>query len=145
MVKRYLQDLNNLKGVEGSFVATLQGQIIEKAGLKQSNAQLEALSQYLLRIIAAYELREKKTTEIELYWDNRYLICKSSGNFILVALCHTFQVVSLLRLTLNVTMANLLDDKKFLKSLGPIIFIPNELLNRNHLDGNELNLISKLK
>jgi hypothetical protein len=145
MIKRWLQDVSKLEGVEGVFIATLYGQIIEKTGLEQSNAQLEALSLYLLRINAAYELRGKKTMEIELYWDDRYLICKSSGNFILVTLCRSLQVLSLLRLNLNVTMAKLLDDKKFLKTIGPVIFNHEEVLNKTQLDSLELNLITKLK
>lgn len=145
MTKRWLQEIMNLEEVEGAFIATNHGKIVDKLGLYYNDHQLEGLSLYILRIMAAFQLFNKKTTELEFFWQSHYVICKGANNFLLVTFCRSYKEVSLLRLTLNVTMAKLLEDKKFLKSLGNLGLNTQLLLDSLKLDEIEQNLISKLK
>jgi len=140
-----LQDIMNLKGVEGVYIASNRAKIIEKSGLDLKDPQLEALSLRVLRIIAGYHKNSQKVNEIEFYWQNLYVICKVSNEFILVTFCKTPKVLALLRITLNVTLANLLEDKKFIKIIKDHVADRFFSLEKGERDETEKNLISKLK
>ncbi|MEJ2054685.1 MAG: hypothetical protein P8X42_12265 [Calditrichaceae bacterium] len=145
MSERLLQDIMNLEGVEGVFVVSNRAKVIEKMGLDLKDPQLEALSLRILRIVAGYHKNSQKVNEVEFYWHNLYVIGKISNEFILVTFCKTPKVLSLLRITLNVTLANLLEDKKFGKIIKDHVADRFFSLEKGEIDETEKNLISKLK
>lgn len=145
MSQRWLQEILNLDGIEGVFIASNRAKVIDKMGLDLKDPQLEALSLRILRIVAGYYLNSQKINEVEFYWQNLYVISKISAEFILVTFCKTPKVLSLLRITLNVTMANILEDKKFIKLIKDHVADRIFSLEKGEIDENEKNLISKLK
>jgi hypothetical protein len=145
MLQRWLQEIMNLDGVEGVFIASNRTRVIDKIGLDLKDSQLEALSLRVLRIVAGYHINSQKINEIEFYWQNLYVIGKVSSEFILITFCKTPKVLSLLRITLNVTMANILEDKKFIKVIKDHIADRIFSLEKGEIDEIEKNLISKLK
>ena len=145
MVNRWLQDITKIDGVEGVFLASVRGKILNKVGIKQSEETLEKLTVHLLRTIAAFHMQAKNVTELEFYWDNQYVICKNSNNFILVTICRSPEVLALLRITLNVALANLLEDKKFAKNIRGHASDKELVLKKGFFDETEKMLISKLK
>lgn len=145
MSQRWLQEIVNLEGVEGVFIASNRAKIIDKIGLDLKDSQLEALSLRILRIVAGYHLNSQKVNEVEFYWHNLYVIGKVASEFILVTFCKTPKVLSLLRITLNVTMANILEDKKFIKVMKDHVADKIFSLEKGGIDEIEKNLISKLK
>ena len=145
MAQRWLQEIMNLDGVEGVFIASNRARILDKMGLDLKDPQLEALSLRILRIVAGYHLNSQKINEVEFYWQNLYVIGKISSEFILITFCKTPKVLSLLRITLNVTLANILEDKKFIKLIKDHVADRAFSLERGDIDEIEKNLISKLK
>ena len=145
MIAGLLDDLNNIEGVDGAFIASNRAEIINKVGLSYTDDQLKALSLHVLRMVAALHLTEKKTVELEFYWQNLYIICKNSDNFMLITFCHTSSVLALLRITINVTMAKLSDDKKFSKWLKAHKADRDFLIRKGSLEENEEKLIESLK
>ena len=145
MSQRWLQEIMNLDGVEGVFIASNRAQVIDKMGLDLKDSQLEALSLRILRIVAGYHINSQKINEMEFYWQNLYVISKISGEFILITFCKTPKVLSLLRITLNVTLANILEDKKFIKLIKDHVADRVFPLEKGEIDEIEKNLISKLK
>ena len=145
MSQRWLQEIMNLDGVEGVFIASNRAKIIDKLGLDLKDSQLEALSLRILRIVAGYHLNSQKVNEVEFYWQNLYVIGKVSSEFILITFCKTPKVLSLLRITLNVTLANILEDKKFTKLIKDHVADRSFSLEKGEIDEIEKNLISKLK
>lgn len=145
MSQRWLQEIMNLDGVEGVFIASNRAKVIDKMGLDLKDSQLEALSLRILRIVAGYHINSQKINEMEFYWQNLYVISKISGEFILITFCKTPKVLSLLRITLNVTLANILEDKKFIKLIKDHVADRVFPLEKGEIDEIEKNLISKLK
>lgn len=145
MLKRWLQEIMNIEGIEGVFIVSGRSKIIEKLGLDLKESQLEALALRIQRIVAGFNLKAQKLNEIEFYWHNLYVISRVSNNFLLVTISRTPDVLSLLRITLNVALANLLEDKKFRKSIEDQVSDKSFALEKGEIDEAEKKIISKLK
>lgn len=145
MSKRWLQEIMNIEGVQGVFIASGRAKVLDKFGLDLKEAQLEALALRILRIVAGFHLKSQKVNEIEFYWQNLYIIGKVSNDFLLITICKTPKILSLLRITLNVTLANLLEDKKFKKLIKNHISDRSFPLEKGTIEETEKILISKLK
>lgn len=145
MLKRWLTEITSIDEVEGVYVASNRADIVNRVGLKHSDEELRELTIRILRIIAAFDSRGEKITEFEYYWQNYYVICKNSNQFMLVTVCRSVKVLALLRITLNVTMANLLEDRKFSKWLKSHIADKDFFLRKEGLTVAEEKLLSKLK
>jgi len=141
MVKKILNDIADIDGVDGAFIVSNRSEIIGKTGLEYSDKQLSALSTHLLRMIAAFHIKGKKTTELEFYWQNKYIICKNSDQFLAVVFCSTPHILAVIRITLNVTIAKLLEDKKFTKWLKSHIAGKEFMLRKGTLDATEEKLL----
>ncbi len=144
MVKALLNEINSMEGVEGVFIATNRSEITNKTGTGYKDAQLKQLATHILRISAGFHLKGKKVTELEFYWQNRYVICKISDYFALVTFCRTSRILSLLRITLNVTMSKLSEDKKFKKWLKSHIADTEFILHKPSIDTEEEKLLFHL-
>jgi hypothetical protein len=144
MVKQLLNEINGLEGVEGVFIVTNRSEITNKTGTEYKDTQLKQLATHILRINAGYHLKGKKVTELEFYWQNRYVICKISDYFTLVTFCRTPRILSLLRITLNVTMSKLAEDKKFKRWLKSHIADTAFILRKTTIDAEEEKLLSQI-
>lgn len=145
MVKKVLSEIVNTEGVTGAFIASNRSEIIGKRDLKFSEGQLKELSTHILRVIAAFHLTGKVTTELEFYWQNQYIICKTSDHFIVVTFCNSASILAFVRITLNVTVATLLEDKKFSKWLRTHIADRDFVLRKGQLNETETRLIDQLR
>ncbi len=145
MGNKWLDEIINIEGVDGAFIISNRGNLIADTALPFNDAQLYELGVHILRIIGSFHLKEKNVNELELYWDNYYIICKNSADFTLITLCKSSKVLSLLRITLNITIANLLEDKKFNKLLSGEIADKAFTLKRGEFEEIEKKMISKLK
>lgn len=144
MIIGLLDELNKIEGVDGAFITSNRAEIINKVGLSFTDDQLKNLSLNILRTVAAFHLTGKKTVELEFYWQNLYIICKNTDNFMLITFCRTTSVLALLRITINVTMAKLSEDKKFSKWLKSHKADQNFLLRKGSLEELEEKLIQPL-
>ena len=141
----WLDEIINIDGVEGAFIISNRGNLIEATMLPFTDQQMYSVSIRILRMIGSFHLNEKNVTELELYWDNYYIICKNSPDFTLITLCKSSKVLSLLRITLNITIANLLEDKKFKKLLNTEVADKAFTLKKGEFEEIEKKMISKLK
>ena len=82
---------------------------------------------------------------MEIYWENFHIIVKNSSQFILVSFCTSAGAQSLLRITQNVVLAHLLEDKKFMKLVKKHTSEKSVVLRKDKLDELELKLISELQ
>ena len=117
MNDRWLREIIQINGVSGVFIATGRGEILYKLGIREKNEQLAPLVVCLLRIHGVFHAKKQNVTEIELFWKNHYVNCRHAHNFMLVTLCGTPKVISLLRITVNVALANILDDTSIMKEI----------------------------
>jgi hypothetical protein len=144
-MKRWLQEITNMEGIEGVFISSGRAKIIAKLGLDLNDSQLQALALYTLRIVAAFYQKTQKINEIEFYWKNLFIIGRVASDFLVITVCTTPKVLALLRITLNVTLSNLLEDKKFMRLIKEQAADKNILLEKGEMTDIEKNLITKLK
>lgn len=145
MSDRWLDEIANVEGVNGVLIASGRGKILRKVGLKEKDSQLELLVIRILRILGAFYARGQNVTEIELYWQDHYANCRHSNNLVMVTLCQTPKVISFLRITLNVALANILEDKKIMKQVKSHATDKTLILSKNLQDQTETQLIAKVR
>lgn len=144
-MKRWLQEITSMEGVEGVFISSGRARIIAKLGLDLNDLQLQALALYTLRIVAAFHQKQQKINEIEFYWKNLFIIGRAASDFLVITVCTTPKVLALLRITLNVTLSNFLEDKNFMRLIKEQAADKTILLEKGELTEFEKNLITKLK
>ena len=145
MVNRWLKEITDITGVEGLLLVSDNGYIIEKVGIELEQGVLEQMAKRIIRIIAAHNLDEKFVREIELIWNNYRILAMSTKTFTLIILCRSTKVLSLLRITVNVVLGHLLEDKKSRKRINKYTGQPEIVLEKDYLDQLEIKLISKLQ
>lgn len=145
MSERWLREITDINGVEGVLLVSPGGQIIEKIGTQFDRSALERISRHILRIIASHDLAQKEIREIELAWYDYSILAMNTGTFIIVVFCSSIRSLSLLRITLNVVSAHIMEDRKTMKKINKIAAGSEIVPDENDLDDSEINLISKLQ
>ena len=145
MATEWLNDISSIDGVEGVLVCSNTGKIIDKISKVLDDEKLESIALYLLRIISANNLKSQSVSDMEIYWEKFHIIVKNSSQFLLVSFCTSSGAQSLLRITQNVVLAHLLEDKKFMKLVKKHTSEKSVVLRKEKLDESEIKLISKLQ
>ena len=145
MANRWLNEIYEIEGVDAVIVSSNIGKIIDKICKKLTNDKLEGIALYLLRIVSANYLKGNVVKDIEIFWENYHVIAKISSKFILISICTSPRILSLLRITQNVVLSHLLEDKKFMKLVKKHASEKSVVLRKGKLDASEINLISKLQ
>jgi len=144
MKNEWLEDIIQLEGVQGAFIISNRGSVLSLAGNLKKNQRLEDLSGRILKSAAVFHKLSQSLTEMEIFWHQQLIICKVSQNFILVTVCSSRQILPLLRITLNVSYARLLEDKKFYKLVRDEAGDRTLFLNRDKLEAKETEIYSKI-
>ncbi len=144
-MESWLKNILTLDGVEGGLILLRTGEILVEKGLDQHKAELSELAKRFLRVISLYRKYSSSIREIEIVWQNKRLIGAADDAFIILILCGADTSFPLLRMTLNVTLAQILKDKKTSKILKKIQETKIDHLRVGDLDEIEINLISKLQ
>jgi len=145
MATKWLNDISIIEGVEGVLICSNTGRIIEKISKVLDDEKLENIALNLLKIISANSLKGQNVSDMEIYWEKFHIIVKISSQFLLVSFCTSEGAQSLLRITQNVVLAHLLEDKKFMKIVKKHTSEKSVVLRKDKLDESEINLISKLQ
>ena len=145
MVNRWLKEITDVTGVEGAILVSDNAHIIEKIGTVPEPGTLEQIAKRILRIITAHNLDEKSVKEIELIWHDYRILAMSAQLFTLIIFCGSTKALSLLRITVNVVVGHLLEDKKSMKQINKFTGQSEIVLDKDYLDQLEIKLISKLQ
>jgi predicted regulator of Ras-like GTPase activity (Roadblock/LC7/MglB family) len=144
-ISRWLKEIADIKGVEGVYVVSNRGQIIAHTSLKIESARIETIASRILHIEGAFHRNWSALKEIELVSTEYRIIGMMRENFTILTFCNEEQALSLIRMTLNVVLAHLLEDKKFMKFINKFPVKKTVLLEKAKLDMEETKLISKLQ
>ena len=144
MPERILKEIQNIETVELVAICSFKGEIGFKSGNMIPDADIGRIAIYLLRIYAAQKAQGNKLISMELFWNNHFLTARFADGFLIITICSSIEVLALLRITLNVTVANLLENKQFLKWLKKHSQDVNKHLRRGNFDDLEISLISRL-
>jgi len=143
MLKRWIDEITNLDNVKGVFVASLRGKVIESQGLDLDTYSMEQIAGRLLRMVAIMD-ETTLTGDIELFWEDKFVICKASHNILLVAICDKASDLAMLRITINVNLSHILQNKKIAKIAK--IQTPHRahVLKKGKFGEDELKLLSSI-
>ncbi|MCB0281197.1 MAG: hypothetical protein H6627_09545 [Calditrichae bacterium] len=145
MIERWLTEINTLPGVETVFIASGRGSVLYNAGkLKLSSKELEDIALRVLRIGALFNEKDENVSEIELFWKNVFIISKISNNILLTTICQNPKILPLLRITLNVSLSHLLQEKKIIKQAKNHATDKTLVLRKGKFDEDELSLLSSI-
>jgi len=145
MSERWLREITDINGVEGILLVSSNGHFIEKIGIQFSREILDGISRNILRIVASHDLAEKQIKEVELAWHDYRILAMRTTSFVLILFCKSTNSMSLLRITLNVVAAHLMEDKKIKKKIKKLSKVSSSVLDKSELEESEINLISKLQ
>jgi hypothetical protein len=141
----WLKEITAIAGVEGVLLASNEGILIDKIGTQLDPPKLEEITQRIMRIIAAYDSCKKFLKEFEFIWYDYHLLVMTSNEFAIIIFCGSTKALSLLRITINVVVAHILEDKKSMKEIKKYSADRKTVLKNDDLDQSEINLISKLQ
>ncbi len=145
MSERWLREITDISGVEGVLLVSSIGKFIENIGTPFDRDVIENISRNILRIVASHDLAEKQIKEVELAWYNYRILAMRTNAFVIIVFCNSTKVLSLLRITMNVVAAHIMEDKKTMKKIKKSVGEGTSVLDKNELDESEINLISKLQ
>lgn len=141
----WLKKIAEMQGVEGAFLLIHTGEILAQEGLDSRLGVLPELAKRFLRITSAYKKNKLEVSEIEVVWQGRRIIGVAENLFQLIVLCHPEGSLPLIRMTVNVSLAELSSDKKLHKILKKRQDIKVDHLRTGDLDETELKLIASLQ
>ena len=145
MDTRWLNEIIEIEGVEGVFIASNRGQILMRDGVQFDLRTMEGIAVHVLRIISSYYLAGRNLKEIEIIWNKHRIVARNTNEFVIITFCSSVKALSLLRITLNVVISHLMEDKKFMKQIKKHASEKTVLLRKGNLDRLEIELISKLQ
>ena len=144
-ISKWLKEVADIEGVDGVFIVSNRGQMIAHTGLKIESNKIESIANRVLRIEGAFDKQGMALKEIELVGPDYRIIGMMKENFTILTYCRSEKVLPLIRMTLNVVLAHLLEDKKFMKFISKHPVKKTLLLEKSSLDDAETKLISKLQ
>ena len=144
-IGKWLKEVADIEGVEGVFIVSNRGQMIAHTGLKIESNRIESIANRILKIEGVFHQKAKSLKEIELVGSGYRIIGMMKENFTILTYCKSEKVLPLIRMTLNVVLAHLLNDKKFVKFISKHPVKKTLLLEKSALDEYETKLISKLQ
>jgi len=145
MSDRWLREITDINGVEGVLLVSTGGQIIDKIGTQLDRSVLERISNHVMRIIASHNLARKEIKEIELAWHEYRILAMNTAAFIIIIFYSSSRALSLLRITINVVSAHIMEDRKTMKKIKKFAAVSDIVLDNSDLGDSEINLISKLQ
>lgn len=143
MPEHILKEIQNIDSVELVAVSSFKGEIGFQFGRLIPESNLREIAVYLIRSYAAQKTMGKKLLNMEFYWQKYFLNARFADGFLIMTICSSMDVLSLLRITMNVAVANLLENKHFLKWLKKQSADPAKHLRHGSLDDLEIGLISR--
>lgn len=144
MVEHWLNEINDIPGVSGTFIATARARIIKTNGLKLEAKKLEELTLRLLRISALFNEKDEEVTELELFWQEQFIVCRMAENLLLITICQNPKILPLLRITMNVSISHILQDKKMKKVARSNATDKTLHLRKGSFEQEELKLLSNI-
>lgn len=143
MVRHWIDEITKLENVRGVFITSNLGKLIEAQGLDLDRKSMEEIALRLLRMISIID-ENSPVAEVELFWKDLFIICKFSHKILLVAVCNNPAILALLRITLNVSMSHILQDKKIAKIAKSHTSARAQILRKGKFSENEMKLLASI-
>ncbi len=144
-MKNKLEEINSISGVRTSFMYFNDGEIVYDslpAGF-DSDIFLE-IAKDAVQMAAIFDRLSVPISEYDLKYDSGRVFIYAQHNYNLVILCESAVSAAMLRLTVNVALADLEADKKFQKRTAKIESTRRSFLIRSNMDADSWTLAEKV-
>lgn len=111
-MKKSLAEINGVTGVRGSFICDNRGAVIAGDAPPGLDAEtLGAIGREVVQMMVGLQSAGEPTGELDLQYERGGLVVRDLDTAILIVLCQMQTDLALLRLTINVAVARLKQDK----------------------------------
>ena len=118
-MKKSLAEINGVTGVRGSFICDNRGAVIAGDAPPGLDAEtLDAIGREVVQMMVALQSAGEPTGELDLQYERGGLVARDLDTAILIVLCQMQADLALLRLTINVAVARLKQDKAAQRQLA---------------------------
>ncbi len=134
-MKDKLEEINSINGVKTSFVFFNDGEVVfDKlpSGFDPDNCM--EIAKDVVQVSAMFDRLATPLSEFDFKYDTGRVIVFPNSNFNLIVLCLPTVSISMLRLTVNVALADLENDKKFQKRIQKIETSRRSFLVKSNMD-----------
>lgn len=141
-MKEKLEEICSISGVRGAFLFFNDGELVYHALPKgfDEDACLE-IARDVVQMGAICDRLSPSNHEFEIKYDNGRLASWVLNHYNLIILCDSGVSLSMLRLTVNVAVADLEADKKFQKRINKIESTRRSFLIRSNMDVESWSLV----
>jgi hypothetical protein len=144
-MKDKLEEINGVSGVRTSFFYFNDGEIVyDSMPSGFDNDLFQEIAKDAVQMAAIFDRLSVPMTEYDLKFDNGRIFIYSQHNYNLIILCDPGVSVAMLRLTVNVALADLEADKKFQKRTAKVETTRRSFLVRSNMDADSWTLAEKV-
>ncbi|MCB0278848.1 MAG: hypothetical protein KDD94_05060 [Calditrichaeota bacterium] len=140
------KELFRINGVNSVYAVNNRAEMI--AGRLDGSIDRETaerLASHIVKIFAIglYSNNSKKSTEIELLYDKGRVFAIDCNRFVLIIICNADVSISMVRLTSNVVIKTISEDKKLYKEFTKEVIDKKVMLRRDQLNEEEIALLDR--
>lgn len=141
-MKEKLAEINSISGVRGSFIFFNDGELVFDAipaGYDEDS--LMEISRDIVQVGAICDRLAPSNHEVEMKFESGWVVAWVLSHYNIIILCDPGVSHSMLRLTVNVAVADLEADKKFQKRINKIEATRRSFLIRSNMDVESWSLV----
>jgi len=144
-MKNKLEEINSIEGVRGSFFFFHDGEVVyDKMPPGMDQDTLSEIAKEVVQISAILDRLTVSIGEFDLKYDNGRLLAYAQPHYCVIILCEPGAGLAMLRLTVNVAIADLEADKKFQKRIAKIETTRRSFLVRSNMDADSWKLVETI-
>ncbi len=141
-MKDKIEEIDSVDGVLASFIYFNDGELVHsKAPPGYDTDVFEEIAKDVIQMAAIFDRLNSHIHEYELKYDSGRVYAYTQSNYNIVILCKPDVSVAMLRLTVNVAIADLEADKKFQKRASKIEASRRSFLVRSNMDPESWTLV----
>jgi predicted regulator of Ras-like GTPase activity (Roadblock/LC7/MglB family) len=141
-MKDKIDEINSVAGVKTSFLYFNDGELVYQTlppGLDADN--LTEIAKDFVQMAAISDRLQTGNNEYDIKYDSGRILAFTQHNYNLIVLCEANVSLAMLRLTINVAIADLEADKKFQKRSAKVETTRRSFLVRSNMDTESWNLV----
>jgi predicted regulator of Ras-like GTPase activity (Roadblock/LC7/MglB family) len=144
-MKNKLEEINGVNGVRTSFIYFNDGEIVYDSMPSGFDSDIfQEIAKDAVQMAAIFDRLTASISEYDLKYDNGRVFIYTQHNYNLIILCDLNVSVAMLRLTVNVALADLEADKKFQKRAAKVETTRRSFLIRSNMDADSWTLAEKV-
>lgn len=141
-MKDKLEEIDGVDGVLVSFIYFNDGELVyNKVPPGYDEQTFEEIAKDVIQMAAIFDRLNAHIHDYELKYDSGRVYAYTQSNYNLIILCKPEVSVAMLRLTVNVALADLEADKKFQKRISKIEASRRSFLIRSNMDAESWTLV----